>query len=108
VTEEQYCVVFITTDGEEEGKRVADELLQAKLVACVNVVPRVSSSFWWQGKIDSATESLLVAKTKRSALEEIGRVVRAAHSYDVPEIIALPIVWGSQSYLDWIEEQVSA
>lgn len=105
---DQHCVVFITTDGEQEGQRIADRLLQAKLVACVNLVPQVSSRFWWQGKIDEARESLLIAKTRVAALDEIGRVVREAHSYDVPEVIALPIVWGSASYLQWIDEQVDA
>ncbi|MBW2526443.1 MAG: divalent-cation tolerance protein CutA [Deltaproteobacteria bacterium] len=99
-------MVFITTDGEEEGQRVAKALLEAKVVACVNVIPQVSSRFWWEGKLDSAEESLLVAKTRRSALERVGEVVREVHSYDVPEIIALPIVWGSASYLEWIDEQV--
>ena len=108
MSESSYCVVFITTASEEEGRRIADRLLERKLCACVSLVPRVDSRFWWQGQLDSSSESMLIAKTKRSVLNELGRVVREAHSYQVPEIIALPIVWGSQSYLDWIEAEVQA
>ena len=104
--ETEYCVVFITTDGPEEGKRVADRLLEAKVAACVNIVPRVSSWYWWQGEVESGDESLLVVKTKRALLDELASVVKAAHSYEVPEIIALPIVWGSTSYLEWLGQQV--
>lgn len=108
VVEDRYCVVFITVEDRQEGERIADRLLAAKLAACVNQLTGVSSRFWWEGQIDSAAESLLVVKTKRTALAELERVVQQAHSYDVPEIIALPIVWGSSSYLDWIDEQVDA
>jgi periplasmic divalent cation tolerance protein len=106
VSEVEYCVVLITTESEEQGRIIADRLLQRRLCACVNLVPRVDSRFWWQGKLDQASESLLVVKTRRSVLDEIGRVVREAHSYDVPEIIALPIVWGSPSYLAWLGREV--
>jgi periplasmic divalent cation tolerance protein len=108
VSDARYCVVFITTASEEEGRRISERLLDRKLCACVNLVPRVDSRFWWQGKLDTSSESMLIAKTKRSVLDELGRVVREAHSYEVPEIIALPIVWGSQTYLDWIEREVTA
>jgi periplasmic divalent cation tolerance protein len=107
VSEVEYCVVFITTESEEQGRAIAERLLERRLCACVNVVPRVHSRFWWQGQLDEAGESLLVVKTRRSVLDELGRVVREAHSYDVPEIIALPIIWGSPSYLDWIGREVS-
>jgi periplasmic divalent cation tolerance protein len=106
VSDVQYCVVFITTEGEEQGRIIAERLLERKLCACVNLVPRVDSRFWWQGKIDRAGESLLVVKTRVAVLEELGRAVREAHSYQVPEIIALPIIWGSPSYLGWIDQEV--
>lgn len=101
-----YTVLFITTANTEEARRIASMLLNQKKVACVNIVPRVSSLFWWQDKIDSAQESLLIVKTKTSLLNEIITLVRQIHSYDVPEIIALPIVGGNQDYLDWIGEEV--
>jgi len=70
-------------------------------------VPEVSSHFWWQDKLDSAKESLLVIKTKDSLLPDIVKSVKKIHSYDVPEIIALPIVGGNQDYLDWIDSEVT-
>jgi len=69
-------------------------------------VPGVSSLFWWQDKLDSAQESLLIVKTKASLLPEIISLVKGIHSYDIPEIIALPIVGGNQDYLEWIGKEV--
>ncbi len=99
-------VLFITTANAEEAHRIADLLLNEKKAACVNIVPRVDSLFWWQGKLDSAQESLLIVKSKASVLNEIVRLVRELHSYDVPEIIALPIIGGNQDYLEWIGNEV--
>ena len=76
-------------------------------MACVNIVPKVSSHFWWEDKLDSAEECLLIVKTKSSLLPEIIALVKGVHSYDVPEIIALPIIGGNQDYLHWIEESLS-
>ena len=101
-----YTVLFITTANTEEAQRISSMLLNQKKAACVNIVPKVSSLFWWQGKLDSAQESLLIVKTKTSLLNEIVALVREIHSYDIPEIIALPIVGGNQDYLDWIGKEV--
>ena len=99
-------VILITTGSDEEAHKIADMLLAQRKVACVNIMPRVDSLFWWQGKIDSAQESLLVIKTKASQLDEIIASVRELHSYEVPEIIALPVVGGNQDYFDWIDKEV--
>ena len=101
-----YTVLFITTANTEEAQRISSMLLNRKKAACVNIVPKVSSLFWWQDKLDSAQESLLIVKTKTSLLNEIITLVREIHSYDIPEIIALPIVGGNQDYLDWIGKEV--
>ncbi len=100
-------VVLITAGAEEEADRIAGVLLNKKKAACVNIVPGIRSLFRWQGKIDSAQESLLIVKTESSMLDEIIRLVKEVHSYKVPEIIALPIIGGSRDYLDWIVESVS-
>jgi len=102
-----YIVVFITTKDTEEAQKIAGALLKGRQAACVNIVPEVSSHFWWQDKLDSAKESLLVIKTKDSLLPDIIKSVKKIHSYDVPEIIALPIVGGNQDYLDWIDSEVT-
>jgi len=96
-------VILITTGSEEEAHRIADQLLNQRKAACVNIVPRVDSLFWWQGKLDSAQETLLVIKTKTSKLKEITELVKKVHSYEVPEVIALPIVGGNEDYLKWLD-----
>ena len=101
-----YIVLFITTATTNEAQRISKVLLEQRKVACVNIVPSVSSLFWWENKLDSAHESLLIVKTKASLLNEVVRLVREIHSYDIPEIIALPIVGGNQDYLEWIGKEV--
>ena len=104
--ESTYIVIFITVSTSEEAHKIAEVLLNQRRVACVNIVPGVSSLFWWQDKLDSAQESLLIVKTKTSQLNEVVRLVKEIHSYDVPEIIATPIIGGNQDYLEWIDKEV--
>lgn len=104
--ETRKIVILVTTSSEPEAHKIADLLLSRRKAACVNIVPKVESSFWWQGKLDAAEESLLIVKTKASLLPEIVDLVKAAHSYEVSEIVALPIVGGNEDYLNWIDDQV--
>ncbi len=97
---------MITTATEEEAHSIAELLVNRRKAACVNIVPRVDSLFWWQGKLESAQESLLIVKSKASLLPEIIEMVKRAHSYEVPEIIALPIISGNEDYLKWIDNEV--
>ena len=101
------CVaIFITASTRAEADKIAEVLLNERRVACTNIIPGVSSLFWWQEKLDSAQESLLIAKTKASQLDEVVRLVKENHSYQVPEIIAVPIIGGNQDYLEWIDNEV--
>jgi periplasmic divalent cation tolerance protein len=100
-------VVFVTASSEEEAEKIAGLLLEKRKAACVNVIPRVNSRFWWQGKLDSAQESLLIIKTRAALVPQINDIVRKAHSYTVPEIVALPIVAGNADYLDWVDQETS-
>ncbi|GAG10655.1 unnamed protein product [marine sediment metagenome] len=100
-----HIVVFITTATAEEAQRIANILVSGRKAACVNIVPQVHSRFWWQGKIDSADEALLVVKTKAALLDEIIKLVKENHSYEVPEIVALPIVGGNPDYLKWLDDE---
>ena len=106
MTENDNAVILITASTEEEARKIADSLLTHRKAACVNIVPAVSSTFWWQGKVESEQESLLIIKTTAGLLDEIVSLVKEIHSYDVPEIIALPIIGGNQDYLDWIGKEV--
>lgn len=101
-----HVVVFVTAKDISEARKIASGLLEAKLIACANLVPQVQSLFWWQGKIDEANEVLLVLKTQSAKVEEIIQKVKLLHSYDVPEIIALPIDAGNGDYLKWVDESV--
>lgn len=96
-------IVLITAGSEEEAGKIARLLVREKKAACVNIVPRVDSLFRWKGKIDSARESLLLVKARASLLSEIISLVKEIHSYEVPEIIALPIIGGSEEYLKWLD-----
>ena len=101
-----YLVLLVTSSSSEEAHKIARQLLNQRKAACVNIVPGVSSLFWWQDKLDSAEENLLVIKTRASQLDEIVTLIKGIHSYEVPEIIALPIVGGNQDYLEWIGREV--
>jgi periplasmic divalent cation tolerance protein len=101
-----HIVVFITTGTTAEAKRLAELLVSHKKAACVNVVPEVHSKFLWKGEIDQADEALLVVKTKASLLGDLIEVVKQNHSYEVPEIIALPIVDGNPDYLKWMANEL--
>ena len=102
-----YIVIFITTATAEEAQQISQVLLNQRKAACVNIVPGVSSLFWWRDKLDSAQESLLIVKTKAALLPEIISLVKEVHRYEIPEIIALPIVGGNQDYLEWIGKSVA-
>lgn len=99
-------VILITAGTGEEARNIAEALLRRRKAACVSIVPRVDSLFWWQGQLDTAAESLLVVKTTASALDEVIKCVKEVHSYQVPEIIALPIVGGNKDYLEWMASEV--
>ena len=98
-------VVFVTASSEEEADKIASLLLEKRTAACVNVIPRIKSRFWWQGKLDSAQESLLIIKTRAALVPQLADIVKKAHSYTVPEIVALPIVAGDKDYQDWVDQE---
>ena len=98
-------IVFMTASNGEEAARLADMLVGAHLAACVQILPEMESVYRWQGKIERQPEILLIAKTTHGRFDELEREVRALHSYDTPEIIALPIVAGSEPYLRWLTEE---
>lgn len=97
-------VVFITVSNEEEAVRIARALVEARLAACVNMIKNVRSIYSWQGKIEDESEALMIVKTKKNLFEALSAKVKEIHSYTVPEIIALPIVEGSEDYIKWLKE----
>lgn len=97
-------VVVMTAASREEAARLADMLVGARLAACVQILPEIESIYRWQGAVERAAEVLLLVKTVRSRFTELEREVRALHSYETPEIVALPIIESSAQYLAWLIE----
>jgi len=99
------CVmIFITTLTPESAEKISQDLLDEKLAACANTIHGVRSLFWWKGKIDEAHESLIICKTRQSLVKKLTKFVRERHEYEVPEIIAVPIIGGNPDYLKWVKE----
>lgn len=101
-----YIVVFVTTSNKKEASLIASVLIKKRLAACVNIVDKIKSIFWWRALVDKTDEVLLVIKSRKSKLNKIIKCVKSLHSYQVPEIIALPIIGGNKDYLDWLDESV--
>ncbi len=101
-----YIVVLITCSSKEEAEEISKGLIERKLAACVNVISNIDSYFWWKGKVDYAKELLLVIKTKINVLHELIKFVKSVHSYETPEIIALPVIAGLSNYLKWVDDSL--
>jgi periplasmic divalent cation tolerance protein len=100
-------VVLCTCASEEEAEKLARALVEQRLAACVNVISRMKSFYRWQGNLETATECLLVIKSSRGHFEELRAAVEKAHSYEVPEVIALPVVEGAPNYLNWLDDNLT-
>lgn len=98
-------VVLMTAGSQEEAEKIAASLVRTMLAACVNIIPGITSVYRWEDEIQRDQEWLLLAKTRRDILDELARHVKELHSYDVPEVIALPIVGGSEAYLRWLNRE---
>jgi len=104
---EQYIVVLVTTSSTEEAEKIARRLVEERLVACGNIIAGVTSIFRWEGKISTESEALLILKTRADLFDRARKLIEELHSYDVPEVIALPIVRGNEQYLKWLAGETS-
>lgn len=100
-------VVFSNCGSEEEARRIARSLVEARLAACVNIVPGIRSIYHWQGAVQDDSEWMLVIKSTRLLFDQLSAELRKVHSYQVPEVLAIPVVAGSQDYLDWLDRETS-
>lgn len=105
---ESALVVMTTAETPADGERLAKLLVEAELAACVQILPQITSVYRWQGKVVQAGETLLLIKTTRAAYAELEEAVKQNHSYQTPEIIALPIEVGSSEYLNWLKVSVKS
>jgi len=97
-----FSIVLVTAPDRKTARALAKAALQAKLIACANLIPKIESHYWWQGKIESGAEVLLILKTQKSKLAALEKLVLARHPYDTPEFLVLPLNAGNQKYLDWL------
>ncbi|MDP6924521.1 MAG: divalent-cation tolerance protein CutA [Candidatus Scalindua sp.] len=100
-----YIVIYVTIGSVSEAKKIGRTLVKDKLIACSNIISPIHSIYSWQGKICDDKEALMILKTKKTLFKQIVKRVEELHSYDVPEIIAMPIIEGSSKYLSWINEE---
>ena len=102
-----FSLVLVTAPDLKTARALAQAALTARLIACANLVPKIESHYWWQGKIESGQEVLLILKTQKSKLPALEKLVLAKHPYETPEFLVLPLTHGSQTYLQWLADSVS-
>ena len=100
----KFAIVLITAPDLKTARALAKTALQARLIACANLIPKIESHYRWQGKIESGTEVLLVLKTQKSKLTALEKLVLARHPYDTPEFLVLSLSAGSKKYLEWLAQ----
>jgi len=100
-------VVLTTCDSEKQAKELARHLVETRVAACVNVLPKLQSVYRWKDKVEESAEWLLVIKSRRDVFRELRAEIEKIHTYEVPEIVALPVVDGSEAYLGWLDAQIT-
>ena len=103
----RHVLVLVTAPNLKVARAVAKAALEARLVACANLVPRLESHYWWKGKLEKSAEALIVMKTLKTRLKVLEQAVLAAHPYDTPEFVVLPLAGGNERYLAWIDASVA-
>lgn len=103
----KFTIVLVTAPDLKTARALARAALEARLIACANLVPKVESHYRWRGMIESSAEVLLVLKTQKSRLAALEKLILAKHPYDTPEFLVLPLGGGSRKYLDWLADSAS-
>ena len=98
----KFAVILVTAPDLKTARALARAALSAHLIACANLIPKIESRYWWQGKVESGNEVLLILKTQKSKLAALEKLVLAKHPYDTPEFIVLQLTAGNKKYLDWL------
>lgn len=101
----EFIVIYCTVPNKKEGKEIAKALVEKKLAACVNIVDKIESIFSWDGELCEEHEALMIIKTKQILFDKVNALIQGLHSYNVPEVIALPMVEADGNYLKWIEHE---
>jgi len=103
----QSSIALVTAPNLETGRSLASAALKSRLVACANLIPKIESHYWWQGKLESSAEVLIVFKTTKTKLKALEKLILAKHPYDTPEFIVVPITAGNKRYLAWLGKSVA-
>ena len=101
-----YTIVVVTAPDLKVARILSRTALKSRLVACANLIPKIESHYWWQGKLESSAEVLILLKTTKAKLKALEKLIVEKHPYDTPEFIVFPITAGNQRYLDWIGASV--
>jgi periplasmic divalent cation tolerance protein len=101
-----YSIVYITTSGDLESKKIAKKLLEEKIAACINIIPTVESIYLWKGKIEQDSESIMLVKTKSKMVEEVIKRVEELHSYEIPCVLEITVNKGSKNYIEWMKSEL--
>jgi periplasmic divalent cation tolerance protein len=102
----EYLQVFISVKTKENAKKIGKALLNKRLAGCVQIIGPIISQYWWKGKIELSEEWLCLIKSRRTLYEELEQTVKQMHTYEVPEVIALPIIDGNTDYLEWLRKEL--
>ena len=102
----EYIQIYTTTENKDDARIIAETVVKKRLAACAQVVGAITSTYWWEGAIEEAEEWLCIMKSRKDLYGKLEEAILDVHSYDVPEIVAVPIVSGSQSYLQWLNKEV--
>ena len=101
-------VVLVTTPNREVAEKIARKLVETRLAACINIVDGIKSMYWWKGRIEEDNEVLMIIKTRLDIFNDLVEEVKRNHVYEVPEVIALPVIIGYRDYINWLEEETKS
>ncbi len=107
ITKSEVVIVFVTVPDLREGSRISKAILTSRLAACVNVIPGIQSMYQWKGKIVQEKEAMLVLKTTRLRYQKLEQKIKQLNPYEVPEIIAIPLIYGLSQYIEWVKREVA-
>jgi len=102
---DEYIQVFTTIDNNENAEKIAKTLVEERLAACVQIIGPITSFYWWKNKLEKSEEWLCIIKSRKSIYNKLEKRIREVHTYEVPEIIAMPITYGYSEYLNWIRDE---
>lgn len=102
----EYIQVVTTTDTKENARQIARRVVEKNLAACAQIIGPISSIFWWKNNINEEEEWLIIIKSRKDIYEDLEQAIRKVHKYEIPEILAMPVVAGAKSYLEWLDGEV--